>query len=127
MNKQIEEMAEIMEKCCNVYDEKGNHIRNKCNEFDCEHYCETNNVCCSFGRKQAEALYNAGYRKVDDFVMWHAAEQLKLAEETAREILQELYLQFAEPYLNKMRNEYYDTKIASLIKKRAEKYGVEVE
>lgn len=62
--KQIEEIQKIMEYCCNVYDDKGRHIRNKCNTFDCEYYCDTNDVCCSFSKKEATALYNAGYRKL---------------------------------------------------------------
>lgn len=60
----IRDMQKIMEYCCNVYDNKGNHIRNKCNTYDCEYFCETNNVCCSFSLKEATALYNAGYRKI---------------------------------------------------------------
>jgi hypothetical protein len=61
MNKQIEEMAKILNETCNVYDEQGNHIRNKCGECEC--WSDDNHCCCSYNSKEAEALYNAGYRK----------------------------------------------------------------
>ena len=62
MNKQIEEMTKIMNETCNIYDEQGNHVRNKCGECDC--WSDDNHCCCSYNSKEAEALYNAGYRKV---------------------------------------------------------------
>ena len=61
--KQIEEMAKIPNYCCNEYDENGRHIHNKCNSYDCEYWSNDNFCCCSYGQKEAEALYNAGYRK----------------------------------------------------------------
>ena len=149
MNKQIEEMAKIMEECCNVYDEKGNHIRNKCNSYDCEYYCDTNYVCCSFGMKEATALYNAGYRKVDDIVEKVTVERpvmcdllneeqrelqkvLETRKETAREILQDID-NYHKPIKEALVNDgLYNTGrgveiICSKIKKLiAEKYGVEV-
>ena len=76
--KQIEEMARIMNETCNVYDEQGNHIRNKC--YECEEWSEDNHCCCSYNRKEANRLYNAGYRKASEVVrdifndlneMWH--------------------------------------------------------
>ena len=63
-DKQIEEMARVMNECCNRYDEQGNHLGNKC--FDCECWCDTNHICCSYNEKEATALYNAGYRKSTD-------------------------------------------------------------
>ena len=63
-DKQIEEMAKVMNECCNRYDEQGNHLGNKC--FECECWCDTNHICCSYNRKEAEALYNAGYRKASE-------------------------------------------------------------
>lgn len=60
----IEEMAKILDECCNYYDENGNHLGNKCRS--CEHWCDTNNLCCSYNKKEAEALYNAGYRKIPE-------------------------------------------------------------
>lgn len=73
MDKQIDEMAKVMNECCNRYDEQGNHIGNKC--FECECWCDTNHICCSYNTKEALALYNAGYRK---------------SSEVAREIFEEL-------------------------------------
>lgn len=64
MNKQIEEMAKIMNEACNVYDGQGRHIGNKCYECDC--WSDDNYCCCSYNGKEAEALYNAGYRKAED-------------------------------------------------------------
>ena len=59
--KQIEEMAKVMNECCNRYDDQGNHIGNKC--YECEEWSDDNHCCCSYNTKEAEALYNAGYRK----------------------------------------------------------------
>lgn len=73
MIKQIEAMLKIMNETCNVYDEVGNHIRNKCGE--CEFWSKENHCCCSYNTKEAEALYNAGYRK---------------SSEIAREIFEEI-------------------------------------
>lgn len=64
MNREIEEMARVLNECCNVYDEQGNHIRNKC--YECECWSDDNHCCCSYNSKEAEALYNAGYRKASD-------------------------------------------------------------
>ena len=64
--KQIEELAKILNECCNEYDEQGNHIRNKC--FECEYWSHDNYCCCSYNTKEAEALYNAGYRKQSEWV-----------------------------------------------------------
>ena len=64
MDKQIEEIARVLNECCNYYDEHGNHIGNKCSQ--CEEWCDTNHVCCSYNTKEATALYNAGYRKASD-------------------------------------------------------------
>ena len=64
--KQIEEIAKVLNECCGFYDEKNVFLRNKCNSHDCEYWCDTNYVCCSYNDKQATALYNAGYRKIPD-------------------------------------------------------------
>lgn len=66
MNKQIDEMTNIMNQTCNVYDEQGNHIRNKCGECDC--WSDDNHCCCSYNTKEAIALYNAGYRKQSEWI-----------------------------------------------------------
>lgn len=63
-DKQIEEMAKVMNECCNRYDEQGNHLGNKC--YECEEWSDDNNCCCSYNRKEATALYNAGYRKASE-------------------------------------------------------------
>ena len=63
-DKQIEEMAKVMNECCNIYDEQGRHIRNKC--YECEEWSDDNHCCCSYNKKEAEALYNAGYRKASE-------------------------------------------------------------
>lgn len=62
--KQIVEIARVLNECCNEYDEIGRHLRNKC--FSCEHWSDTNHCCCSYGIKEATALYEAGYRKASD-------------------------------------------------------------
>lgn len=62
--EQVMEMKKVMNECCNIYDEQGNHLGNKC--FNCEYWCDTNYVCCSYNEKEATALYNAGYRKASD-------------------------------------------------------------
>ena len=77
--KQIKEMAKILNYCCNEYDENGRHIRNKCNSYDCEYWSEDNFCCCSNGQKEAEALYNAGYRKQSDDEMFRALDCFKKA------------------------------------------------
>lgn len=64
MEKQIEEMVKIMNECCNRYDEQGNHLGNKC--YECEEWSDDNHCCCSYNVKEAEALYNADYRKASD-------------------------------------------------------------
>ena len=73
--KQIQEIKKILNYTCNEFDENNRHIRNKCNSYDCEYWSEENYCCCSFGQKEAEAIYNAGYRK---------------ASEVAREIFNEI-------------------------------------
>ena len=75
MNREIEEMARVLNECCNVYDEQGRHIRNKCGECEC--WSDDNHCCCSYNSKEAEALYNAGYRKSTDVV----AEVLEILSE----------------------------------------------
>ncbi len=64
--KQIEEMAKVLDECCNRYDEDGNFIGNKCS--NCEYFCDTNHLCCSYGEKEATSLYNAGYRKQSEWI-----------------------------------------------------------
>jgi len=86
MNKQIEEMAKIIDKAQKWHDI---HCENTRQCEICEYH--KGQVHCS-SNYIAEDLFNAGYRNVHDFAKWHAEEQLKLSEnvskETAREILQ---------------------------------------
>ena len=82
--KQIEEIAKVLDKCCNFYDKNGVHLGNKCNSRDCEYWCDTNYLCCSYNKKEATALYNAGYRKLPkDSVVISMEEykKLKMLEE----------------------------------------------
>ena len=74
-DKQIEEMAKVMNECCNRYDENGNHIGNKC--YECEEWSDDNHCCCSYNTKEATALYTAGYRKASEL----AAEIFEEIEE----------------------------------------------
>lgn len=67
--QQIEEIMKVLNECCGVYDENGRHLRNKCNKYECEYWSDENYCCCSYGRREAEALYNAGYRKVGEAEM----------------------------------------------------------
>ena len=83
-DKQIEEMVKIMNDCCNRYDEQGNHLGNKC--YECECWCDTNHICCSYNTKEATALYNAGYRKSTE-----VAEEIFEAVDEMIEILCEMY------------------------------------
>ena len=62
--EEIKEIAKILNECCNYYDEQGRHLGNKCSY--CEHWCKTNHTCCSYNIKEAEELYNAGYRKIPE-------------------------------------------------------------
>lgn len=106
----IIEIAKVLNECCGFYDEKGVFLRNKCNSHDCEYWCDTNYVCCSYNDKQATALYNANYRKIPkgavvltkeeyeqlaiEYKRWEklAIEDMitQVRKETVREILKEL-------------------------------------
>lgn len=61
MKEQINDMAKVLNECCNRYDENGNHLGNKCSQCEC--WDDTNHLCCSYNTVEATALYNAGYRK----------------------------------------------------------------
>ena len=94
--EQIDKMTKILNETCNVYDEQGNHIRNKCGECEC--WSDDNHCCCSYNSKEAEALYNAGYREASD-VARAVTEQFK---EIAKQYLLEkgLYLAVFKNALN---------------------------
>jgi hypothetical protein len=82
-NVEIERIAKVLDECCNVYDEKGRHVRNMCNSTECEYWSNDNYCCCSYNKKEATAIYNAGYQRVDkdDIVISRKEyEALKLIE-----------------------------------------------
>lgn len=60
----IIDIENIIQRCCFEYDEFGTQICSKCP--GCEFWSEEDYMCCSYSRKEAIALYNAGYRKVAD-------------------------------------------------------------
>ena len=99
-DKQIEEMAKVLNECCNRYDVQGNHLGNKC--FDCECWCDTNHICCSFNTKEATALYNAGYRKASEV----AELEERLADVTANwQKIHDAYTADCIEHYNKGRSE----------------------
>ena len=87
--KQIQEIKKILNYTCNEYDENNRRIRNKCNSYDCEYWSEENYCCCSYGQKEAEAIYNAGYRK---------------ASEVARKIFEEIEKMFVNNHIESFKN-----------------------
>ena len=72
-DEMIEEMAKDIEHCCNWYDKEDRFVGNKCS--DCEYWCDTNNLCCSFGNKEATYLYELGYRKIPEGSVVLTSEQ----------------------------------------------------
>lgn len=128
-DKEIKTIAKILNECCNYYDEHGKHLGNKCS--DCEYWCDTNNICCSYNIKEAEALYHAGYRKpLEDGVVLSGKQCVEIVQdnynigyergskETAKEILKELYKQIDDKTPKWVKTQ---------IKMKAKQYGVEVE
>lgn len=63
-DQEIKEIAKVLNESCGVYDENGNFLHNKCNLDECEYWSEDNYLCCSYNKKEATELYNAGYRKL---------------------------------------------------------------
>lgn len=109
--KQIEEIQKILEYCCNDYDEKGRHIRNKCNSWDCEYYDETNGVCASYSLKEAIELYNAGYRKItENAVVLTEGEYSDLISDEVKTIERDIA-------------EYWATEEVATVAKELHKYG----
>lgn len=111
--EQIEEMANIPHKCI---------------KSSCEECIKNDRKCADYTR--AEALYNAGYRKVTDgatvllvgkynqaldekTIEYFVKHNEQIRKETAREILQTLY---------NYPHEWHERKIKEL----AKEYGVEV-
>ena len=100
-DKEIKAIAKIINECCNHYDEHGRHLGNKC--AHCEYWCDTNNICCSFGNKEATYLYELGYRKIPDGSVVSSRDyeiyrlgfdngKIEARKETVKEILQEFAL-----------------------------------
>lgn len=101
--KVTQDIARILNECCNVYDENGWHIRNKCRE--CEHWSVENHCCCSYSSKQAEALYNAGYRLRDEVAIEIFAKLLKHLMELLK--FQELLLECMDSRFAAAKREAY--------------------
>lgn len=58
----VKDLQRVLIACCNYVDDNGRVLGNKCSS--CEFWSDTNRCCCSYGRKEAEAIYNAGYLKM---------------------------------------------------------------
>ena len=97
--KQIEEMAKVLDECCNRYDENGNFLGNKCSS--CEYWCDTNHLCCSYGNKEATAFYNAGYRKQE----WISVEE-RLPDECGMPVLMVAVNQYSQTRVVKGFTDY---------------------
>ena len=96
--EQIEEILEVIKHC-------GDYTNRDCAECDYRLYGE----CKNQKQCEAEALYDVGYRKVDD-----------VRKETAEKILNELI-----DSSNKIT--FFDCRMALGLDKLAKQYGVEVE
>ena len=122
-DKQIKEMMQTLNYCCNEYDENGRHIRNKCNSYDCEYWSEDNHCCCSYGRKEAEHLYNAGYRKIYDDNQRQCtcyALGCQMAEQLEKKVAEEIFAEI-EKITVKYRHGYeFDLHMYELKKKYTE-------
>ena len=103
--KQIEEIMRCLNECCNEYDSNGRHIRNLCNSLDCEYWCDTNHCCCSYNKKEAIALYNAGYQNCKDKVVLSKEEYEKLERSNYQEGIAEGRKELQDEY-NSLRERY---------------------
>ena len=93
--KQIEEIAKVLNECCNEYDKNGNHLKNKC--ANCEYWCDTNYMCVSYNIKEATALYNAGYRKERQGEWISVEDRLPQNDYQKSEKERKKYLVYTEP------------------------------
>lgn len=115
--KQIEGMAKILGNSC-LWKQYGS-----LNCYDCKYYSQENHVCCSFGNKEAEMFYEAGYRKADDVIdhLMQAKDTSELTEkeieffvkhnekvrkETAKEILDEVSKHYGGRWLVDLYEKY---------------------
>lgn len=136
-DEMIIDIANVLDRCCNEFDDNGAHIRNLCG--GCEFWNDDNSCCCSYNRKEATALYNAGYRKVADdeiVVKKREYEQLKKynrdrkrlrlrwqqAKQETREILQVL----KDNIVNRIGSKYAVIDLTD-IAQRAKELGIELE
>ena len=60
--EQIEEIATLFSNSCLW----GKYDPNNC--YECKHYFRENYTCNSYGHKEAEIIYSAGYRKASDVI-----------------------------------------------------------
>ena len=139
--KQIEEIAKVLNECCNRYDEQGRHLGNKCS--NCEYWCDTNHICCSYNIKEAETLYEQGYRKINENEVVISKEELeRLKQEQTKSytaIINSSFLDRIEQLENRLIKARKETarEILQIIKQEydyigdleriiAKKYGVEI-
>lgn len=121
--KQIQEIKKILNYTCNEFDENNRHIRNKCNSYDCEYWSEENYCCCSYGQKEAEAIYNAGYRKASEVALKVITEFEKIVDkyynrhifgvEDLSDVEQEAVMNFSDDItsdLAKLKKKYTEEK-----------------
>lgn len=141
--KAIEEIAKVLNDCCNFYDKNGNHLGNKCNSHDCEYWCDTNYLCCSYNKKEATAIYNAGYEKIpkgayiryrwqDKRIYKRIKRLLKSRKQTQRDIFEKLFSYIGSQQQFCIVNDDYKTlidcdKLFEFVGNLAKQYGVEVE
>lgn len=135
-DEMIIDIANVLDRCCNEFDDNGAHIRNLCG--GCEFWNDDNSCCCSYNRKEATALYNAGYRKVADdeiVVKKREYEQLKKhnrdrkrlrlrwqqAKQETKDILQELYDYCKEDVYGQVTVDF------NCLETLARKYDIELE
>lgn len=127
-DKEIKAIAKVLDECCNKVDENGNLKGNKC--AYCEYLCDTNNICCSYNKKEAETLYNAGYRKIPEGsvvltreehmqMLRDCNESNKVVEERTRKGTAKEILALAIKH-----NNGYETDMERFIAEFKEQYGV---
>lgn len=138
--KIIKEIEKVLDECCHKYDKDGKYMGNKCNPHDCEYWCDTNYICCSYNKKESIALYEAGYRKIpkdsvvltreeyDDIAEFYnidGCKAYKIRKETAKEIINMLV-----PPCERCDENWHKGCLclrATIAEKIAKKYGVEIE
>lgn len=103
--KQINEMGKILRKSC-LWQESGSL---DCQ--NCEFFSKENNVCCSFGHKEAILLFNAGYGNVVQ-ILKEFAKRLKTNPRKTNFGLEFVALVDIDAELNALLKEYgYDKEV----------------